>query len=392
MEYVEETESAKIMHKWAALSTIASALRKKVHLSLGRIRVYPNMYVVFVGEPGGPRKSQAINYSNSFLTDVPEVEISADAITPQALLEDLETAAKNEQMPDGSIFEHTSLTVNSREFESFLGQKTDNTKMINILTDLFDSQEVPWRYRTKKSGSNTLPSVFLNILAATTPESISVSLPSTAIGTGLTSRIMFIWAEKKHKKVTTPTETEREKRLREKLAKDLYLISRLVGEYNFSEDCYRRWDEWYQNFDERSPNRICKDPLFNGWYERKPLYIQKLAMVCAASSSDNLVIEWRHIERALALVEEAEIPMPNVFRAVGRSIVAIDVDLIIGIVANHKTIKEEDLLELIWKDVDMSKWRNVVDTACQTKKIQRRFKGPNGEPGTWYFYVGGDRR
>jgi len=73
--------------------------------------------------------------------------------------------------------------------------------MLVLLTDLFDCEELPWKYRTKHSGSNVIPSVFLNLVAATTPDALASALPSTAIGGGLTSRIMFIWADKKYKKV-----------------------------------------------------------------------------------------------------------------------------------------------------------------------------------------------
>jgi hypothetical protein len=163
VKYNEETESATVYHRWTALSVIAAALRKKVHLSLGRINVYPNLYVVFVGEPGGPRKSQAITFGTKRLEKLVDVVVCADAITPQAMIQDLEEAVREQQMPDGSGFKHSSLTVTSKEFETFMGQKTENAKMIIALTDLFDAQEIPWKYRTKNCGSNVIPSVFLPV-------------------------------------------------------------------------------------------------------------------------------------------------------------------------------------------------------------------------------------
>ena len=66
LDYTFNTESAKIFHKWVALSMIAAVLRKKAHLSLGRIKIYPNMYVVLVADPGRARKSQAIDFGLIF--------------------------------------------------------------------------------------------------------------------------------------------------------------------------------------------------------------------------------------------------------------------------------------------------------------------------------------
>ena len=140
-QYTEETESPKIYHRWVALSVIASVLRKKVWLNFGRLRIYPNLYVVLVSEPGVSRKSQAISYGLKLLNGVPDVVTSADSITREALLEDLQKCEIETQLPNGEEFSHCSLSVISREFESFLGQKKENTKMVVLLTDLFDCEE-----------------------------------------------------------------------------------------------------------------------------------------------------------------------------------------------------------------------------------------------------------
>ena len=393
--YNKDTESATIYHRWTAMSVIAAALRKKVHLSLGRINIYPNLYVVFVGEPGGPRKSQAITFGTKMLAEVPEIVVCADAITPQAMIQDLEECTQDEPMPDGTVFKHSSLTVTSKEFETFLGQKSENAKMIVALTDLFDAQELPWRYRTKHSGSNVLPSVFLNILAATTPESLNSSFPSSAIGGGLASRIMFIWADNKAKKVTFPVETSENLILREKLSKDLFQISRKCGTYRYTTDSAKKWDHWYQTYDERNPNRLCNDPSFNGWYERKPLYIQKLSMIVAAAQSNEMNVEWKHIQTAINYVEEIEGPMINVFRAVGRSLIASDVELVCNIIKTHNIISEKDLNSLIWRDVDSQKFDNVIQTAMKAGRVLRLYKHPTkknnkGEQleGIFYKHIG----
>lgn len=390
VHYNRDTESAIVYHRWTALSVIAAALRKKVHLSLGRINIYPNLYVVFVGEPGGPRKSQAITFGTKRLEKLTEIVVCADAITPQAMIQDLEEAVRDEQMPDGTTFKHSSLTVTSKEFETFMGQKSENAKMIIALTDLFDAQEIPWRYRTKHSGSNVIPSVFLNILAATTPESLNSSFPTSAIGTGLTSRIMFIWADDKSKKVTFPYEKPEDIILREKLDHDLFIISRFVGTYQYSEDAAKKWDYWYQHYNERDPKRLCNDPSFNGWYERKPLYIQKISIIVAAAQTEELIISWEHVQTAIRYVEEVEAPMINVFRAVGRSPIAADVELVSSIVKTRGIISEEQLQALVWRDIDNYKLDNVTTTAMKAGRINRVYEHPElKKKGIYYITTGG---
>ncbi len=386
MKYVEDTEPARVFHKWVAMSIIASALRKKTYAKYGRLKYYPNLYIVLVAEPGIARKSQAINFGLELMNQVPEIQTSADAVTKEALLQDLENCAVDEQMPDGSNFRHSSLSIISREFESFLGQKKENTKMLVLLTDLFDCQELPWKYRTKNSGSNIIPSIYLNLLGATTPDSLASCLPSTAIGGGFTSRVLFVWAEKKAKKVAKPEDSPRIQELKTKLCQDLYLISRIIGQYSFSPEADKKWSDWYNAYEELDADRLCRDPAFNGWYSRKPTYILKLAIVCAAAESDKTILEWRHIEQSLRELSDIEIQMGIVFKAIGKSTVTSEVDLVMQIVKARKSISEKALMSLIWRDVDSQKFDNVMQTAIRTGRIKRAYRGPNGESNDIWYY------
>ena len=388
MEYTEGMEPARTFQLWVGISVMASALRKKVHLSLGRIRVYANMYVVLVAEPGIARKSQAISTGVELMAMTPDIHMSADAITKEALLDDLQNCVMVEEMPDGTQLNHSSLNIISREFESFLGQKKENTKMLVLLTDLFDCQELPWKYRTKHSGDNVIQSLFLNLLAATTPESLASCLPSTAIGGGLTSRMIFVWAERKSKKVAIPVLSDRVKDLKDALVKDLYLISRIVGTYEFSDEARENWIDWYNHYEELDTKRVCKDPTFNGWYSRKPTYVLKIAIVMAAAESDSLVLEWRHVRKSLDMIEMAEKDMAGVFRAVGKSFVSTEVDTIMNLVKIHGWVTEKNLLSKVWKDMDSAKFDNVMSTAMRTGKVARTFKGPDGTTDVWYRWVG----
>ena len=385
IEYTENTESAKIFHPWVGYSMISAALRKKVWHHLGRIKVFPNLYVVLVAEPGIARKSQAISYGVDVLSEVPEIQLSADAITKEALLQDLEACAADEQMPNGDMFRHSSLSIISKEFESFLGQKQENTKMLVLLTDLFDCQELPWKYRTKHSGSNIIPSVFLSILGATTPESLASSLPTTAIGGGFTSRVIFIWGEGKHKKIPVPYLDPELYEMREALINDLTVISRIAGGYNFSSKCLTEWEHWYMRYDERSPARICKDPAFNGWYSRKPMLILKLAMMNAAMEHSKLILEWKDIDNGILSIEKAERAMSKTFVAVGRSEVSPEVNTVANIIEMEGSISESALLQRVWRDVDAKKFNNVIETVMRRGLARRTFDGPNGEKEIWYY-------
>ncbi len=387
MEYQKNTEPAAVFDKWTAHSMIAAALRKKVRLPYGRISYYPNLYILFVAEPGIARKTQAINFGVKLLSEIPDIVMSADQITKEALLQDLEANKQEEPMPDGETLIHSSMSIISKEFESFMGQKKDNTKMIVFLTDMFDCNEMPTKYRTKNSGTSVVPSVFVNLLAATTPESLASCLPATAVGGGLTSRFLFIWADDKKCKSPKPSMTDEELILKEKLLRDLYKISRIAGDYVMTAEADKKWYSWYMEYDERDKKRICLDKSFAGWYSRKPMYILKMAINRAASEGDNLIIEWSHIQKAIADIESVEYDMGLVFSAIGKSEVSSEVSSVMSIIKEYKVISHTKLMQITWRDMDSFKMENVINTVLQNGTARLEFKGPKGEPGKWYYYT-----
>ena len=388
MEYTFDTEPAVQFHEWVGLTVISMALRKKVWFRFGRIRIHPNIFAVLVSEPGLARKTQAITYGEEIVAEVSVIVTSADAITPQAMLQDLETSKADETMPDNTVLTHNSLSIISSEFESFLGQKKDNTKMLVLLTDLYDCKIRPYRYRTKGAGSNVISSPFLTLVAGTTPESLASSLPSTAIGGGLTTRILFIWADGKEKKVDVPETSAEIKELKKHLIHDLTVMSRIVGAYTYTPESRKWWKEWYDNYEELSPNRLCKDPTFRGWYSRKPTLMLKVGMLLAAAKSNTLTVGIAELEEALVRIENVEATMHKSFAAVGRSEITPDVAMVMQIVQRQKSISEKQLMSLVWRDIDDKKFDNVINTCMKSGNVNRKYRSPEGKPGIWYHWGG----
>ena len=62
-QYVEHTESPRQFWIWAGISTIASALQRKVWLPFGMETIYPCLYIMLVAHPGECRKGPPIAFS-----------------------------------------------------------------------------------------------------------------------------------------------------------------------------------------------------------------------------------------------------------------------------------------------------------------------------------------
>ena len=372
-EYTDQTESSPLFHTWCGISTIASALQKKVRLEHGRLKIYPNLYIILVAEPGVARKTQAIDYSIDIMSSVDCIVRAADATTRESLIQAIEGATHDQIMPDGTVLKHNSLTIVSRELEDFIGNKKENHRMVTTLTALFDCGSKPWIYQTKNSGTNKLSAVFVNLIAATTPESLASCLPAAAIGGGLTSRVLFIYTDLRKAKYSKPPRPP--EILYKALVQDLEMIARISGVYYLSETCDKKWDEWYNTYDGELSHRICKDRIFSAFYSRKSTLVLKVAQALSAARSSSMEIEWSTMEDAIELVEDIERSMDKAFTAVGRSDITVDVTAVCTIVEKYGSISEKQLLHLVFRDMDAAKFDNVISTAIRCGNIFRDIKG-----------------
>jgi hypothetical protein len=156
-----------------------------------------------------------------------------------------------------------------------------------------------------------------------------------------------------------------------------------------SKECKLNWVNWYNNYDEdEGGERICTDKSFSGWYSRKPTYIIKLSIIRAAATSQKLIIEWHHVKEAIEAIKQVEGVMGNAFKAIGKSEITSEIDTVFQIVQKAGWVSENNLMSIIWRDIDATKFANVIETVIKTGKISREYKGPNSEPGVWYCWRG----
>jgi hypothetical protein len=208
MELTDNSEPPILFRKWAAISSIASALQRKVRVELGlSLTFYPNLYIVLVG-PSATGKGTAMKFASDIIEQVPSIRLSAQATSLQALIRRMkETNLTDIDLVTGEQQYHSSLTIFSTEFTVFLGYH--NKELIAALCEWYDCHS-RWSYETIARKKEEIIGVWVNLFAGTTPDAIQSSLPIESIGGGLTSRIIFIYEERKGKLVVIPTKTERE--------------------------------------------------------------------------------------------------------------------------------------------------------------------------------------
>ena len=344
MKLTENTEPPDSYRLWTGISVIASTLQRKCYVPWGSSLIfYPNLYIVLVGPAGKTRKGTAMSPGLDILQDLGKAKIAAQATSLQALIRRLkETNFQNQDEETGAPQFHSSMTIFSKEFTVFLG--FHNRELMSSLCDWYDCEK-SWKYETIARKTEEIVGVWVNLFAATTPALIQSSLPLDAIGGGLTSRIIYIYEEKMGKMVVLPTETEAERELRKSMLNDLDKIYKMSGSFKYTEDFMSAWSDW------RIKDRDCPpfhDERFGGYMSRRPTHVMKLSMVMSASDgtrAGQMVLIKDDLDRAVAVLEQAEEKMQNVFRGVGKSDIAELVHRVM-VYVKMSTIKEIPVFQL----------------------------------------------
>lgn len=361
LAYTNESESPESFHAWVAISTIAGVLRRRVYFDMGYFILFPNLYVVLVSPPGMCKKSTAMRISRPIIGDVPGINFTVDSTTRERLAQDLA-----QSYADGQA----AMTAYSTEFASLLTSSAMD--MVTFLTDIYDCPN-EWTHKTKHSGSATIKYPYLNLLAATTPDWLSRSMPLDTVGIGLTSRIIFVYSDEPRVRDPFPTLSKEQKELAGLLTKDLIVISNSSGRFVLDDAADKYYRSWYITRREE----IKADSRLTGYFERKPMHMLKVAMIIAAAVGHeqdwegNNVITLDTVKGAESLLGTIEEPMARVFTGVGRNPLAFDIEQsLVTILSRPEGITFAQLLDMYKHSVRKQELEEVLDTLRVTGHIR----------------------
>jgi hypothetical protein len=277
LQYTERHEAPDLFHFWVGVTVLHAALRRNIYFEHGYYRVFPNSYIILVAPPGVCKKSTATNIGVEILQEVPDVNIIREKITPEALISSMASRMVVQTKIGGiQITPSATAFIHAPELSVFLGRETYNEGLIALLTSLFDSH-TKWEYTTKASGKSTLHNLHLTLLGATTPDSLSATIPQSAMGGGLLSRTVFVVRESTPR--CEPFPMPRDPLIREKLIAVLQDISTLEGQCVQSPDALQWCEVWYR----QQRDNVQEDIVLSGYYERKQSHLIKLAMTLLVS-------------------------------------------------------------------------------------------------------------
>lgn len=384
LKFVKGTEPPVNYHRWCLISGIAALLGRKVFLNHGFQKIYPNLFVTFVGEPSS-RKSTAIKIMKGVLTSADYDNFAADKTSKEKFLLDLEghiepgdgfeitvknpkydciTAENIWGKSSGEFQEPKEVLIAADEFSEFMGM--GNLEFCTTLGNLWDwdNEEAPFKQRLKNSRSVSIYQPTINILSGTTADLFSKMFPVDAIGSGFLARLILIYGERSDRKIAFPAEPDIFTRF-QIVTFFKQIKARVRQEIALSPEAKELLTNLYQTW------RDLEDVRFRGYSNRRFTQLLKLCLILTASKFQEIISVDIAIE-ANTLLTHAEYLMPRALGEFGKSKTS-------DIASKVMTLLEEALLPLtpneifkqIRRDVDNQRVLMDILHALQvTEKIQ----------------------
>lgn len=360
--YVGLTESPRIYHRWMAISTVAALLGRSVYFPFGHSNIYPNHYIMLVGNPGA-RKGTALKPAKNALKHIDFDKLGPDRISPEKFLSEMQ-ALNGEIEIDGMDFENLNFSTPSEiyvvaeEFGDFI---RGNVDFIRLLTNLWDN--LPSYKHPKLHGKSVyVHEPTINIIGATTQQDMAITLPIEAIGQGFLSRFILVYGEPTGTKITFPpaVNPDRALTLEKKLKK---IADEVSGKVTMHERAENLLDRIYKNYND------IDDYRFKHYNTRRFTHLIKLCTVFAAMDLSTHITP-QHVLQANTLLHVTEQRMSKALGEFGKS---KNSDVANNIIEYLKTAKRPMNIRDIWKRVsqDLNKLDELIELLRNLEAAER---------------------
>jgi hypothetical protein len=322
----------------------------------------PSFYIIFVAPPGIVAKSTTADLSIDLLRKVPGIKFGPDIVTWPALV-DAFSAAGESFLWNEEWHPMSAITLIASELGNLINPQ--DREQINLYITLWDGRRTLEKV-TKMSGNNMVEAPWINMIGCTTPHWIADNMPVATVGGGFTSRCIFVYAEKKERLIAYPDEVSIDgyEGMRENLIHDLEHISTtLVGPYSLSDEG-RVWGRaWYERHWDARPSHLENDKL-DGYIARKQTHLHKLAMVLAASHTDERIIDVEDLVLAEAMLTTTEQDLDKVFSRVGASTEAEEVRRFLEIMRRRTILPYTEAYRIMYSAFPNSKDHEGILQGC----------------------------
>lgn len=246
-----------------------------------------------------------------------EIKLAPSNISKASLIDAIAHASKKVIFP---IYEeYNSLFVIASELGVFL---TDYGELVTLLQKMWDNERFEeWKRTGDKKILIERPQ--LNLLGGITPSDLSTRLPEGAWDQGFSSRTVFVFSDERTE--SNPLADENfslDTSTRKDLVSDLEAITSLGGVFRWDTDAGKAFTAWHMGGAPPIPDH----PRLVNYLPRRTVHLAKICMAVSAGRGNSLTISLNDYQEALGYLIEAELYMPEIFKAM--TVKGGDVDVI----------------------------------------------------------------
>src|SRR4030095_7986575 len=309
LAFAQASEAPDTFHLFSALAVFSHLVGRRAWFRLGMRALYAPISVFLVSPAGAARRSSAIRVASDIGTDA-DAEVMQDAMTPEGLID--------------SLSSNPQTLIVADEAATLLSRSDYMATMPQVLCPLLDC---PKLFSRKLRGSSYMikePTV--NALIGCAPEWLLTSMPRSALGGGLFSRMLLVYEPGRKRLIALPDDE-----IDGKLVEDMALMlgrkaKEIVGgvlqaRLVYDEDAKRRFREWYV---ENDTALKAADEKMAVYLSRKPDHAHRIVMnLLLASDTQGPIRDWLLtadtliLETALAILAYIEEGMQNIYQFSG---------------------------------------------------------------------------
>ncbi len=368
------TEIPELFAVWGGLTAISATLGRRVWLPMGVFDIRPNLFVVLVAASGSFRKSTTINLVEKLLQDVePPLHFISCNLTPEAFHKSLMGAETELVDPStGEVQKITEALVIADELAVFLNKRSYERGMATLLINLFDCKgEIA--YETLKRGREVVTNACLTLLAGSTADLLRDAVPSDAVGSGLTSRMLFIYTDVLPPGVARPTLSDAQVEMQGRMSMALTQIRAMSGPADLTPEAWELYEKEYIHHRKTSPMML--SPVLSGYASRWHYHTLALSMIMSASENPEQtspLVDIRHFRAAMTILAASERHMPKVMTLITSTEKGARAELLamrIGLLEGG--VSKKDLLRSVSHKVTLKEFEEAIQTLVASERIKR---------------------
>jgi hypothetical protein len=339
------SEAPQEYHLWTGLAIISSVLKRQVYKDRKRFITWPNLYVFLVGPPG-TKKSSAIGIGEHLLRQIQDPPYIVDTFYTAPFLVSTLASITSQYNPG-----RTPFIILADEAPAFFRRAKYAEDLIPLLIRMYDCKS-GGAGGTQLRGLENVIDPYGCGLFGVVPDILVDIMPPEVIRGGFASRVIWVYSEDTSRCFPFPEDIpDPDPNIEKNLVHDLNEMALLKGEVKLTKECHTTYGNWYTNHRKKVVPQV-DDPKRIGYANRKGEMIFKIMILLSVAESDGLVIEKRHFDAAVDLIESLEPDLPKVYRATTRAGMAMDnVDKIKQFIENNNgQVMQSQLTKYCWNN------------------------------------------